>query len=218
MTITPAILTDSLQTLQSEVDRFLQLTPQPTAVQIDIIDGEFADNLTVEAGALHQVEFQKLAVDVHLITIEPGNVLPELKNLPNLRSVVAQVERMSSIPEFVAAAKEDLGCQVGLSLDLYTKIEDLEEELEEVQRDISLIQVMGNKAGVQGQELHATALQTLKEVLDYRRKHGLSWEVSVDIGMNAQTIPQVAQLGATEAVVGSYLQGAAAQKHWQQLQ
>lgn len=218
MIITPAILTDQLQTVQDEVNRILQFSPKATAVQVDIIDGEYADNLTIEAASLQEITFQNLAVDLHLITIEPGHILPELQGIANLRTVIAQVERMSSIPEFIAAVKEDLKCQVGLSLDLFTTIEALEEDLENVADEISVIQIMGNHAGSQGQELHPTALQTLRGVVEYRQKHHLNWEISVDVGMKPETIAEVKKIGATEVIVGSYLQGDQAPERWQALQ
>ncbi len=217
MQIIPAILSETLDEVQSEFSRFRTFIPQPKVIQVDIIDGEYADNITIEPGMLREIETYGAKFDLHLMTNDPIQYLYELRSLPNLRRVIAQVERMDSAQEFVTEVQEEIGAQVGISLDLYTKISSVGDDVLDILDQVDVVQVMANKAGMQGQSVSDIALETLKEVVEYRQHHNLSFAVAVDIGMNEETIAQVQKLGATEAVTGSYLQGPEAQERWKKL-
>lgn len=221
--IIPGPLSETTAELQQKLDVIRRFTNPPQVIQVDIVDGEFADTLTFEPSGLREVDTQGFHIDLHLMTIEPAQFLTELFDLPqtNIRRVIGQVEKMGSIGEFISQVQEDLGKEAGLSLDLYTQLEafqsDDDEEIIDYLDQVAVIQVMGNKAGEQGQSLHPTALETLQKVVAYKKRHNLSFAVSFDIGMNPETIPQVLALGATEVVVGSYLQGPDAAAHWEEL-
>lgn len=217
MTIIPGPLSETIEEFQAAVNTIQTFKPPVKIVQVDIVDGEYADTITFEPGALYAVESTGIVFDLHLMTQEPIDFLGEVHKLPTLRRVIAQVERMDSVTDFLTAVREDLGVEAGISLDLYTQLETVGDDVLDALDQVSVVQVMGNKAGFQGQKLHPLALQTLQQVVEYRSRHNLTFDISVDIGMNAETIPQVKALGATEVVVGSYLQGPDAAKHWQEL-
>lgn len=217
MTIIPGPLSETLDELQAALNLIHTFQPPVRVVQVDIVDGEFADNITLEPGALHFVENYGMQFDLHLMTVEPIDFLGEVQKLKSLRRVIAQVERMDSIGDFITTVKEDLGVEAGISLDLYTQLETVGDDILDSLDQLSVVQVMGNQAGIQGQPLSPVALETLKKVVQYRERHGLNFAIAVDIGMNAQTVAQVMALGATEAVVGSYLQGPDAAAHWTEL-
>lgn len=211
MQLIPAILTDSLNEAQADLDRYARFSPQPKVVQVDIIDGEYADNLTIEAGALQTLDSHGLQVDVHFLVIEPTFFLGELENNRNIRRVIAQIEKMSDVTGFLQIVTEDLGAAAGLSLDLYTPFAALEPDWLD---QLAVVQVLGGQGGFQGQEFHPSALTVVQEAREYRDRHGLSYEISVDIGMNPDTIQQVLNAGATECVIGSYLHGEVGASRW----
>lgn len=212
--IYPAILSDSPTFVQSELERFTQLKPRPQAVQIDIIDGQFADDITIEAGVLNDMSTLGFPVDLHLMVVEPAQHLEEIWGNRQIRTVIGQVERMSSVREFVSAVQEG-GWYAGLSLDLYTPVESLvEEDLD----GVSVIQIMGGKAGTQGQELHPYTLEKIAELVAWREEVQAKFVIFVDIGVNAETAPLLYKAGADVLISGSYLQGTETQTHWEALQ
>lgn len=203
--------------VQAELDRFAQFHPRPQVIHQDIVDGEFADMITIEPSMLRGIDTTGWQIDLHLMTQEPIDFLGELQGVPNIRRIIAQVERMHSVPEFIDIVTEDLGAEVGLALDLFTSFEDLQEEISDLLDQVSVVQVMGNQAGVQGQEIHPASFETLRAVAEYKAHHDLGFEIAFDIGMNSETMKQVEQLGATEVVMGSYLYGVEGAQRWAEL-
>lgn len=211
--IIPGILTDSLEAVQHQLDVLAELKPQPDSVQIDILDGEFADELTIETAALRELDRHNLTLDVHLMTVEPAYFLEELVGTSGVGAVIGQVERMSSQREFLESVRQN-GWRAGLSLNLYTPLEAVEPEIWEL---VDILQVMGGAAGAQGQPFHQSALATIKEADQWRRELGLDYRIMVDIGQNPDTIPLSRAAGADDFIVGSFLNQETA-KQWQALQ
>lgn len=208
MKIYPSILVDTSEKLQSEIDRLAQLAPPPSVLQLDIIDGEFADELTIELSAARQVDWQRFQYDIHLMTIEPAQFLEEVWGDKRIRTVIGQIERMSDMNQFIHDVQEG-GWQAGLSLDVFTPIEEL--ETVDVQ-SVFAVQLMGNQAGRQGQTLHEGIFDKLNSLVALRSDMGASFEIIVDIGVNTETFSQL--IGADAGAVGSALQGPDAQAHW----
>ncbi len=214
MQFVPTTLTDNSEFVQQEIDRFAQLSPRPERFQLDIIDGQFADNLTVEPGIVHQLEMHGMKLDLHFMVIEPLEWLREIRDCAVIDTVIAQVERMTSIDAYVDEVINELGYNAGVALDLYTPFSTLKPEVLE---QLHFVQIMGNTAGFQGKEFHSYALEIIRLAAEAKAQNGYKYEISVDIGMNADTITTVQDAGATVAVIGSFLHGEDAQDHWQVL-
>jgi ribulose-phosphate 3-epimerase len=203
MNIYPAILTGDL----NQVIRHAETTRGSESidvVQIDIIDGIYRDNLTVTPADLVQVDWGELQLDLHLMTNEPIDYVHEIveykSSLP-VRAVIAQVERMSSQVEFLEEVKRHQW-RAGLSLDYFTPLE----AIDDVSWDsLDIIMVMGNESGFHGRQLQLGALQLVQEVRREVEKRAVQVEVIVDVGVNEQTIGQIARAGADGVAVGSSL-------------
>lgn len=203
MQIYPAILTDSLQTAQQQLDLVKESGLFET-VQVDIIDGYFADAITLTPADLAECDWGELTVDIHLMTVDPLDFVHELiefKQQIPIRSVITQVEKLSAQAAFITEVQHQ-DWQVGFSLDLYNTLEAIEPEL---LPKLDIVQVMGNFAGSQGLPLHERALVTVREVSTMHSDRGYEWEVLCDIGVNPATIASIAAAGATGAAVGSAL-------------
>lgn len=202
MNIYPSILTDSVSVLQEQLDKVSSISSIET-VQIDIIDGEFADDLTLSPIDLIGTDFGDITLDFHLMVNEPVDYVFECKQIENVRSVIGQIERMTSQKEFIDEALE-LNILPGLSLDLYTPVESIHPENWDKLR---IVQIMGNKAGIQGQEFNAQiALSKVKQLVEIKKSLDLrNLEIIVDIGVNDTTIEQILKAGASGVVVGSFL-------------
>lgn len=203
MKFIPAILSDQPGEIKDQLQR-LENLPELSRVQFDIIDGIFADNLTVTPADLNQFDLSDFQVDLHLMTEEPIDFVHELidhrQHLP-INAVIAQVEHMSSQAHFLEEVKVQ-GWKPGLALDAYSFIEAVDDESWEL---LEIIQVMGVKAGFQGQGLIDSSLDLIKEIKKYLTVHNLEIEIILDGGVKLQNIDLIAPVGVDSVVVGSDL-------------
>ncbi len=211
--IIPGILTDQLASARQQLDQLAKLTPRPEVVQIDIVDGEFADELTIDPSSLSELDRHNLSLDLHLMCVEPIYSVEEMAGLSGIRSVIGQVERMSSQREFLESVRQNHWL-AGLSLNLYTPLEAVEEEVWEM---VDILQIMGGEAGSQGQKFHPSALAVIQEAVQRREELAFDFRIMVDIGLQPETIALAQAAGADDFVVGSYLTENVDQ-HWQELQ
>jgi len=196
MLIIPALLSDQVPVLQSQLDR-IQKESNLTRVQIDIVDPDFADNITISPIDITQLDLHAFQVDVHLMTNDPINDLVECSGVPGIHSVIAQVEHMGSQQAFLDQAKS-YNLKAGLALDLTTPIEAIDEAS---WAQLSCIQVMGIKAGAQGQVF---APEVLKKIRTLKATHSML-EIIVDGGVKPDVFASIKEAGASAAAVGSFL-------------
>ena len=219
MKIYPAILTGDPLILQEQVTLSEEFEGCEV-VQVDIIDGLFADALTVTPTDLVYLQPNELRYDLHLMTVDPEDFVNEACDVADhvrVRSVIAQVERMGNELSFVDRVVSQ-GWQAGLSLDLHTDIEEIDPD---VWKELAIVQVMGIKAGAQGQKFEAAALDTLRKLEQLRREQELRFELIVDGGMTEEIIAKVKRSvpGTDAFAVGSLLWTASSpDQQWTALQ
>ncbi len=210
MKIYPTILSDSLAIVQQQLD-LLQSVKAIETVQIDLIDGLFHPNLTISPQSLAELNFGRLKLDLHLMVDEPMETVLLLADFPHLpiRTVLSQIEHMSFQADYCEQVKK-LGWQVGLSLDLYTPLSELDVK---VLPQVEVIQLMGVEAGQQGQVFNEIVLAKLVELkqllLKYQSK---KTEIIVDGGVKLDNVKKIIQAGTDSLAMGSVL-WEAAQNH-----
>jgi ribulose-phosphate 3-epimerase len=203
MNIYPAILTDSHDLVQKQLD-LCQDNKLIDVVQIDIVDGYFAENLTINPGDLVDKNFGELQLDFHLLTQEPIDFVREIVDFKDdlpVRSVVAQIEQMSNQTLFVDEVRR-YGWKVGFSLNLYTPINEIEPDLWD---RLEIIQLMAIEAGFQGNEFNPIIFQKIEELHNFLSKRDLHLEIIVDGGVDTANIAKLQKFGVTSVGVGSAL-------------
>lgn len=199
----PAILTENIDIAQHELDIAEGFT-NCDIVQIDLIDGYYADALTITPADLASCEFGAVRCDLHIMAIEPEDVVNEAiefaTQLP-IRAVIAQVEKMTSERSFIDTVKRH-GWQAGLSLDVDTAIESIDET---IWQDLQFVQVMGVPAGEQGQPFVPRTLELVKAVEQLRQQRGLQLEILVDGGIRPSLVSKLVDLHVDGCMLGSYL-------------
>ncbi len=204
MKVYPAILTDSISVCQQQIN-YVRAVDQIDVIQIDIIDGHFADNMTLTPMDLLPVEFGDLKIDFHLMVQEPMDYFYEILEYKNdlpVRSVIGQVERMSHQGKFIQEVKKN-GFMPGLSVDLFTPLAALDSEA--VKSELELVQLMGVEAGKQGQDLNPLLFEQVKELRELQARAGKDWEIVVDGGVKLSNVQQLSQLGIEAVGVGSQI-------------
>lgn len=198
MNLYPSILTASIEEYQHQLD-LVKESDLVKTVQVDIVDGYFTDNLTLSPIDLLAADHGDLEIDLHLMVEEPLSFIFEIlefkEELP-IRGVIAQIERMTSLAAFVAEVRVH-NWQVGLSLDLYTPIEEISPEL---WSEINLIQLMTIKAGFQGQKFNPNALEKIAEIKQLAED---DIEIIVDGGVKLDQSTLLSESGVGGVAVGS---------------
>jgi ribulose-phosphate 3-epimerase len=186
-------------------------------VQVDIIDGLFADNITLTPLDLHEVDFGEMSCDLHLMTEEPLDYVYEAidSNTVNydeakkdvittkvpVRAIIGQIERMSNQQDFLQAVKGQ-NWQAGLSLDLYTPIDEIDPD---AWFTLDIIQLMGVEAGFQGQTFNTHVFEKIAELQQQIEQHDRTVEMIVDGGLTPELAQKLQTLGVHGVAVGSSL-------------
>jgi len=195
--IVPTILTNDPNEAREKISFLKGKTPR---VQIDIVQQWFASPQTISPEDLMGVVSaeESLFLDWHLMVTDPVVYLD--KDLPEPTGlVVGQIEMMTSQLEFVRRAKEE-GYQAGLAIDLETPVESLKLQALDLCDQVLVLAV---KAGEGGQKFSPSCLSKIRELSSWRQKEGWDFQIAVDGGLNAKTIPSCFEAGAEVFCVGN---------------
>ncbi len=198
--VTANVLTGDLQLAKRQIEQAKQSGLLP-AVQIDIIDGVFADEHTFTPQDLVDIDFGELQIDFHLMTEEPMDYVWEMeeycRHLP-IRSVFGQIEKMSYQEAFLEEVKKQ-DWKAGLALDLYTPLDEIEENSWEW---MDAILLLGAEAGRSGQSLHPSIFDKIKATREQIQK-GEPMKIFIDCGVNHDTVVALQAAGADSVTANS---------------
>jgi ribulose-phosphate 3-epimerase len=201
MKLYPAILSDSMTTVIEQLES-VKVSEHIERVHIDIIDGQFVDNITITPMDLTVAEFDHLKLDLHLMTEEPMDVVFECEAIREylpIQRIIGQVERMSHQEDFIHEVQRN-GWQVGLGLDIYTPLDAIDASS---WQDIDTVLLMEIEAGHQEQIFNVQVLQKIKELRAMQLSKKIN--VIVDGGVKLSNIVRILQSGVSEVAVGSGL-------------
>ena len=196
MIIIPSILTNNPQEL---LEKIKLLEGVVDRVQIDIVDGQFADNKTITPDFLQEVETSR-SIDFHLMTKDPVNWVEKCV-LGQADRIVGQIEMMQDQIDFIGKVQE-VGCKAGLAIDIETPIDSIKKELI---NDLDLILVMNYPAGIPGQKFDRRSLKKIEILNSIRKNDATPFKICSDGAVTPQNIEKLAKLGVDEAVVGRSL-------------
>lgn len=194
--IIPAILTNDPKELEEKL-RLAESVAQ--RVQIDIVDGLFANNRTVSLETVANID-TNLLLDIQLMTKEPADWVERAVRAMADR-VIGHIEMMTNQTQFIEKVAET-GEKVGLAIDLSTPVSALDPA---VLNNLDVVLIMAVKAGFGGQDFQEPALEKVTELLSYRANNNCKYRICVDGGINEENIQRVRQAGADEAVIGHSL-------------
>lgn len=194
--VIPAILTNNPQVLKILITKAQSLGDR---VQIDIIDGKFANNKTISPEALENID-TSLFIDYHLMVDEPIHWVEKAVRGQGDR-LIGQVEKMTSQLDFIKKVGE-VGLSVGLAVDLPTPISIIEES---TLPDLDVVLLMSVPAGFGGQKFDTSVFAKIKKLSEIRSEKGLSFKICIDGGVTKYLIPNLEKLGSDEVAIGRSL-------------
>ncbi|MGA2035274.1 MAG: ribulose-phosphate 3-epimerase [Thermoguttaceae bacterium] len=190
--IGPSLLACDFSQLGNEVRRLEQAGAR--MLHLDIMDGHFVPNLSFGIPIVEAVRrVTRLPLDVHLMISEPGRYVEQFRHA-GADLLTFHIEVVAE-PRPLLRRIRALGAAAGISLNPDTPLETIEGCLPEC----DLVLVMSVYPGFGGQQFHPIALEKLRRLRTVDRAELL---LSVDGGVNAETIGPCAEAGADLFITG----------------
>jgi ribulose-phosphate 3-epimerase len=191
--IVPAILTNSTDELLAQLRIARQLTDR---VQIDIIDGNYVDNKTIQPNDISKPVDAK--IDLHLMVEDVAAYISQCISL-NPYTIIFQFDAIKLQKNILAAIEQiqNAGFRAGLALNPDITIEQVSKFIPKIDH----ILIMGYKAGFMGQKFQRAVLEKVALVRAIRP----DIEVGIDGGVNHSTIKAIAGANFDVVNVNTYL-------------
>jgi ribulose-phosphate 3-epimerase len=197
--IAPSLLAADFGNLEREVRRLEQAGAR--VLHLDVMDGHFVPNLSLGVPIVEAVRrVTDLTLDVHLMISNPVQFVEPFRRA-GADLITIHVE-VAPDPRELLARIHDLGAGAGIAINPPTPVQKVEEYLDHC----DLVLAMSVMPGFGGQEFQPVALEKLCW-LNERAPEGTL--LSVDGGVNLDTIGPCAEAGANLFVTGTALLGEA---------
>lgn len=188
--IVPAVLVKSKEEYLQRLGVIRQLTNR---FQLDIIDGEYVDNKTIELTEITRPN--DLLMDVHLMVNEPKKYV-EQAILLHANNIIIQLEGSPNPIKHLERIKKS-GLNAGLAINPETELKKIKQFAEILDH----VLIMGYPAGFAGQKLNTAVFEKLEEA------RGLfpAAEIGLDGGVSDTTAKKVLQAGFDVVNVNSLI-------------
>jgi len=167
-------------------------------IHIDVMDGHFVPNLTIGPGVVKALRTHSAKpFDVHLM-ISPVDLFLDAFAEAGADVITVHPEAGPHLHRTIQRIKS-LGKKAGVSLNPATPAKMLDYVLDEV----DLVLVMSVNPGFGGQKFIASQLKKIEAIANRVAKQDLVVDIEVDGGIDAATVPQCVDAGATVLVAGT---------------
>jgi ribulose-phosphate 3-epimerase len=189
--IIPAILTKSIDDFEQKMSALEGLTDW---VQVDIMDGIFVPNtsLAIESAEPYRESF---SIEAHLMVSNPLDYVKRCQQT-GVKRVIFHIESTEDSAEVLRTITR-MGMEGGIALNPETDA-SLIASISSLTKNVVLL---GVHPGFQGQFFIVDTIQKIRRVKELFPMI----TVSVDGGVNKDTIASIASAGATNVIVGSAL-------------
>lgn len=199
--LAPSLLSADFSDLKSAVKMIEE--NNGTVVHIDVMDGMFVPQISYGQPIVSSIRpLTKLPFDVHLMIEHPENHIESFA-ASGADWITFHYEAAVHCHRIIEQI-HSLGKKAGISIVPSTPVSAIAEILEYV----DLVLVMTVNPGFGGQKLIPSCVKKISELVELRKKYGYKYMISVDGGVNEQTLSSVIEAGSDVVVSGSaFFQG-----------
>jgi ribulose-phosphate 3-epimerase len=167
-------------------------------IHVDVMDGHFVPQITIGAPVVASIRpWTKLPLDVHLMIEAPEKQVSQFASA-GADIITVHIETCSDIHQIVREIRE-FGVKAGVSLNPETPLKAISDVLPFV----DLVLVMTVNPGFGGQPFIEATLDKIAQLRAELDEQGLTAELEVDGGINAEVAPRVVKAGARVLVAGA---------------
>ena len=168
------------------------------AVHIDVMDGSFVPEITYGEPVIRSIrKLTQLPFDVHLMVDKPELHVASFAEA-GADWITLQFEATNHAHRIIQMIHEK-GKKAGVAVCPGTSLSILSEILP----CADIILVMTVNPGWGGQKIIPSCVEKVAELKKYREEHGLNYRISVDGGINNDTLKSVIDAGTDIVVSGS---------------
>jgi ribulose-phosphate 3-epimerase len=167
-------------------------------IHVDVMDGHFVPPITIGAPVVAAIrKWTDLPLDVHLMIESPERQIEQFAEA-GADIITVHIEACPDVQKLVEKIKK-LGKRAGVSLNPPTPLNAITRILP----SLDLVLVMTVNPGYGGQPFIESTLGKIANLRAELDKKGLTAELEVDGGINAEVAPKVIKAGARVLVAGA---------------